>query len=92
MFKSKETGKLYLMKYRDLQIQTQRETPNNARTQGFGWLVRAEYMTREGEILPLGKQAIARLQLLSVDPAFISRLSLAVIETEDGVYFRLSLL
>lgn len=44
------------MKYRDLEIQTQREFPNNARTPGFGWLARAGYITREGKILPLGEQ------------------------------------
>jgi len=50
------------MKYHNLHIQTQREFPNNARTEGFGWLVRAGYITRENEILPLGQQAIANLK------------------------------
>jgi len=49
------------MKYKDLNIQTQREFPNNARTQGFGWLVRAGYLTRENQILPLGELAISQL-------------------------------
>ncbi len=49
------------MKYQQLNVQTQREFPNNARTQGFGWLVRAGYVTRENEILPLGHQAISQL-------------------------------
>ena len=49
------------MKYRDLQIQTQREFPNNARTEGFGWLVRAGYLTRENELTLLGKHAVERL-------------------------------
>jgi prolyl-tRNA synthetase len=49
------------MKYKDLNIQTQREFPNNARTQGFGWLVRAGYLTRENEVLPLGESAISQL-------------------------------
>ena len=63
------------MKYRELQIQTQREFPNNARTPGFGWLVRAGYVTRENEILPLGQQVISRLQDLSTDPSFLFHLS-----------------
>ncbi len=50
------------MKYRDLNIQTQREFPNNARTQGFGWLARAGYLTRENEITALGKKAIEQIQ------------------------------
>jgi prolyl-tRNA synthetase len=49
------------MKYRDLNIQTQRDFPSNVRSQGFGWLVRAGYITRENEILPLGKQVIRQI-------------------------------
>jgi prolyl-tRNA synthetase len=75
------------MKYRDLQIQTQREFPNNARTPGFGWLVRAGYMTRENQILPLGKQVLARLQELSKRTDFFSRLSLPIISNETETYF-----
>jgi len=78
------------MKYRDLSIQTQREFPNNARTQGFGWLVRAEYLTRENQILPLGQQALMRLQDLSKEPDFFSRLSLLVISNETETYFPIS--
>ncbi len=50
------------MKYKDLNIQTQREFPNNARTQGFGWLVRAGYLTRENQLLPLGELALSQLK------------------------------
>ncbi|MHB8778293.1 MAG: proline--tRNA ligase [Anaerolineales bacterium] len=78
------------MRYRDLTIQTQREFPNNARTPGFGWLVRAGYLTRENEILPLGEQAISRLQNLSGDPSFFSLLSLPLISNEYETYFPLS--
>ncbi len=78
------------MKYRDLSIQTQREFPNNARTQGFGWLVRAGYLTRENQILPLGEQALTRLQDLSKEPDFFSRLSLPVISNEIETYFPIS--
>jgi hypothetical protein len=49
------------MKYRDLQIQTHREAPNNARTQGFAFLVRAGYLTRENTPTPLGKYALKQL-------------------------------
>jgi len=78
------------MKYHDLNIQTQREFPNNARTPGFGWLVRAGYITRENEILPLGKQVIDKLNDLSKDPAFFSLLSLPIISNETETYFPLS--
>jgi prolyl-tRNA synthetase len=50
------------MRYRELQIQTQREAPNNARSEGAAWLVRAGYLSREGEVLPLGQQALERIR------------------------------
>jgi prolyl-tRNA synthetase len=77
------------MRYRDLQIQTQREAPNNARTAGFGWLARAGYITRESTLLPLGEQLVKRLSASSMDPEFISILSLKTIGTEGDIYFPL---
>jgi prolyl-tRNA synthetase len=77
------------MKYTDLKIQTQREFPNNARTRGFGWLVRAGYLTRENELLPLGEQAIRHLQELSAQPEFFSLLSLPTIDSDHEVFFPL---
>lgn len=50
------------MKYRDLQLQTQREAPNNARTEGFAFLVRAGYVTRENVPTKLGRIAIDHLK------------------------------
>jgi prolyl-tRNA synthetase len=79
------------MKYRALNIQTQREAPNNARTPGFGFLVRAGYMRRESEILPLGEQAISRLRRLSNDPSFFSILSIPIISTENETFFPISI-
>jgi prolyl-tRNA synthetase len=78
------------MKYRDLQIQTQREFPNNARTPGFGWLVRAGYMTRENEILPLGRQVIERLQELSARADFLIELALPVLHSQNSIFFPLN--
>lgn len=78
------------MKYTDLKIQTQREFPNNARTQGFGWLVRAGYLTRENELLPLGEQAIARLQKLSAKPEFFSLLAVPTMVNDRETHFPLS--
>lgn len=77
------------MKYQNLHIQTQREFPNNARTQGFGWLVRAGYLTRENEILPLGERVISRLQNLSSDPSFVSLLTFPFIQNEHETFFAL---
>ena len=75
------------MKYRDLQIQTQREFPSNMRTEGFGWLVRAGYMIRENEILPLGEHAIEHLKSLANQPNFILLLSLPVIANQQEAFF-----
>ena len=73
------------MKYTDLKIQTQREFPNNARTQGFGWLVRAGYLTRENQLLPLGGQMIERLKTSEIDS-----LGLSLLKNEKETYFPLS--
>ncbi|MFN8399998.1 MAG: YbaK/EbsC family protein [Anaerolineales bacterium] len=76
------------MKYTSLSIQTQREFPNNARTQGFGWLVRAGYVTRENQILPLGEAMLARLR--AKDPSFLFDLSLPLHKNDKAIYFPLS--
>jgi len=78
------------MKYQNLHIQTQREFPNNARTQGFGWLVRAGYLSRENEILPLAQQMISQLKNLSTNPSFFSLLTLPIISNEQETFFPLS--
>jgi len=83
------------MKYRDLQIQTQREFPSNMRTQGFGWLIRAGYITRENELLPLGEGVLERLRALSNDSSFFlhpfeslrATLSLPIISNDTETYF-----
>lgn len=75
------------MRYHELSILTQREFPNNARTAGFGWLVRAGYLSRENTWLPLGKQALARLRQLSEQPSFFSWLDLPLLTHEGEIYF-----
>jgi len=78
------------MKYSELKIQTQREAPNNARTKGFAFLVRAGYLTRDNELLPLGAQAIKHLQDLSSKPDFLQSLSIPYYQSEDSFFFPLS--
>jgi len=77
------------MKYNDLHIQTQREFPNNARTQGFGWLVRAGYLTRENQLLPLGEMAISKLKNLAKESDLLSRISLPFLRNEHETFFPL---
>ncbi|MFT3893026.1 MAG: YbaK/EbsC family protein [Anaerolineales bacterium] len=75
------------MKYRDLQIQTQREAPNNARTEGFSFLVRAGYLTRESVPTELGEYALRQLLELSNSPSFLSQLSLATVGNDSETFF-----
>ncbi len=71
------------MKYRDLQIQTQREAPNNARTEGFSFLVRAGYLTRENVPTKLGEHTLKHLRNVTRD----ALTSLPVIGNEEEVFF-----
>jgi prolyl-tRNA synthetase len=75
------------MKYRDLNIQTQREAPNNARTEGFAFLVRAGYLTRENLPTQLGQYTLGHLQKLSEDPFFLSKLSLGSLSGAEEIFF-----
>jgi len=71
------------MKYRDLQIQTQREAPNNARTEGFSFLVRAGYLTRENLPTKLGELSLDHLR--NIGDKALSALS--VIGNEKETFF-----
>lgn len=71
------------MKYHDLQIQTQREAPNNARTQGFSFLVRAGYLTRENVPTKLGEQTISHIHELAEK----SLHSLSTIGNDQEIFF-----
>ena len=75
------------MKYRELNIQTQREAPNNARTEGFSFLVRAGYLTRENNPTQLGEYAVNHLRNLSADSSFLSQLSLSTIGNNNETFF-----
>jgi prolyl-tRNA synthetase len=78
------------MKYRDLNIQTQREAPNNARTEGFSFLVRAGYLTRENIPTSLGEVTLNHLRNLSKEPSFLSQLSLSTIGNDNEIFFPIS--
>lgn len=81
------------MKYSDLNIQTQREFPNNARTPGLGWLVRAGYLNRERQALPLGVAALRQLEKMAGSPlapqALGVKLSLPLISSKTDGFFLL---
>jgi prolyl-tRNA synthetase len=75
------------MKYRDLNLQTQREAPNNARTEGFSYLVRAGYLTRENLPTQLGKFTLDHLRGISNKPSFLETLFLPTIENDRETFF-----
>lgn len=75
------------MKIRELNIQTQREAPNTARTEGFAFLARAGYLTRESTPTELGEYTLRHLQQLCDDEAFFSQLSLPTIGKESEIFF-----
>ena len=79
------------MKYTDLSIQTQREAPNNARTKGFAFLVRAGYLTRENRPTALGGYALRHLEKLSAElgDSFFSTLDIPILTSGEEVYFPL---
>jgi len=76
-----------IMKYRDLNIQTQREAPNNARTEGFSFLVRGGYLTRENLPTQLGEAALNHLRDLSNQLASPSLMAFPTIGNENEVFF-----
>src|SRR3990172_6847182 len=85
-------GLFMTMKYTELKIQTQREAPNNARTEGFAFLVRAGYLTRENKLLPLGELAHEKLRNLPKESmtAFFSSIDLPVLQGDFGRMFYLT--
>ena len=77
------------MRFRELAIQTQREAPNNARSEGAAFLVRAAYLSRDGELLPLGERAVDHLRTIHEQDGgeFFSRLSMPVLSTAEEIFF-----
>jgi len=75
------------MRCAELSLQTQRQFPANARSQGEGWLVRAGYLNHSGEWLPLGQKTLERLSALDLTPAELTRrLLLPTLNGEDNLY------
>lgn len=77
------------MRFGELGIETQRQSPSNARTEGFALLVRAGYLTRENALTRLGEYAINHLRDLQnkLGDSFFKSLGLSVIESADETFF-----
>ena len=78
------------MRYRELDIETQRQAPARSRTEGAALLRRAGCLDPTGELTPLGRRTVARLkelaQTMPVAQLFAS-LNLPVIEASNGACF-----
>jgi prolyl-tRNA synthetase len=78
------------MRYSELKIETQRQAPARARSEGASMLRRAGYVRGDGELTALGRQAIAHLEeLLQVHPSgeFFRLLQLPVLAAESGQFY-----
>ncbi|MEW5831093.1 MAG: YbaK/EbsC family protein [Chloroflexota bacterium] len=77
------------MRYRDLSILTLREAPNNARTEGFAFLVRAGFLTHENDPTELGKFALDHLEKLAAKTggSFFAEIHLPVIGNNEETFF-----
>jgi prolyl-tRNA synthetase len=78
------------MRYSELKIETQRQAPARARTEGAAFLGRAGYIGSDGELSPLGLRTYARLEKLSqsTGPAeFFAALALPVIRSATAEFF-----
>jgi prolyl-tRNA synthetase len=67
------------MKYTRLGLQTHRENPANARSQGQALLVRAGYLSHGGQILPLGERALERIRAFFTTPDAFRQIGLPVL-------------
>ena len=85
------------MRFSELSIQTQRSAPADIRTEGFVLLYRAGYLSRAGDLLPLGQRAVQQLEHVFSGPelagnvqAFLDRLGLpSAFSKETNEYFGL---
>jgi prolyl-tRNA synthetase len=75
------------MRYTDLPIQTHREAPANARSDGQSWLIRAGYLSHSGEILPLGERALTRIRACLHTPADFHQIGLTTLDGAPEHYY-----
>jgi prolyl-tRNA synthetase len=80
------------MNFQELKIETLRQNPSNARSEGFALLVRANYVTRENKRTALGNLTLKHLKALSQveSSAFLDRLGLSPIKAPDETFFALA--
>ncbi|MFH1184195.1 MAG: YbaK/EbsC family protein [Chloroflexota bacterium] len=73
------------MRFHEVHIETRRERPARAKTEGERYLIRAGYLRAEGGLTDLGDRAASRLRRFAEDaPNFLELLGLSPVKTEDG--------
>jgi|GEM_PF-294149 len=74
------------MRYNELTLQTHREAPANARSAGQAWLIRAGYLAHNGQVLPLGERALAKIRAFVQTPADLRQIGLSLLESAPEAY------
>jgi len=72
------------MRFQDLHIETRRERPAKARTDGEALLIRAGYLDSHGALTDLGQRSAQRLLALEDQDRQLERLGLSVLRTANG--------
>jgi prolyl-tRNA synthetase len=75
------------MRYNDLPLQTHREAPANARSAGQAWLIRAGYLAHNGQVLPLGERALAKIRAFVQTPSDLRQIGLSLLESAPEAYY-----
>ncbi|HEX2697417.1 MAG TPA: YbaK/EbsC family protein, partial [Anaerolineales bacterium] len=77
------------MRFQELGIQTKRQAPSNARTEGFALLVRAGYLTRENALTRFGEYTVNHLSSLQakLGDSFFKIIGLDVIGNDSETFF-----
>lgn len=75
------------MRYNELALQTHREAPANARSEGQSWLIRAGYLSHSGQILPLGERALATIRAFVQTPADLRQIGLSLLKGAPEAYY-----
>jgi prolyl-tRNA synthetase len=72
------------MRFRELQIETRRERPAKARTDGEAFLIRAGYVSVQGELTKLGRRSALRISQLTNQGQQLEGLGSSVLRSLDG--------
>jgi prolyl-tRNA synthetase len=72
------------MRFHQLQIETRRERPAKARTDGEAFLIRAGYVDAQGELTELGRQSALRISQLTHQGQQLEGFGPSVLRSSDG--------